>query len=59
MLISGIIIGILMKAVVDEIIYHIEERKQMPTLEELNAINRKLYAEDRAQLAENMRQIKV
>ena len=34
-----------------------ERRRPKLTLDELNGINRELYAADRAQLAENLRQI--
>ena len=57
----GMIIGIAAYIMVGELIGWVEaffeRRRSTPTLAELNGINRELYAADRAQLAENLRQI--
>lgn len=62
MLVLGIWVGIAAVVAAEEIIGRIgdflENRRPKLTLDELNEINRVLYAEDRAQLAENLRQIR-
>lgn len=56
----GMIIGSIVNELIGEINYRIqtaiEKRRPTPTLEELNNINRELYAECRKRLSENLRQ---
>ncbi|HBH71124.1 MAG TPA: hypothetical protein DDX59_06600 [Lachnospiraceae bacterium] len=58
----GMIIGISAYIAVGELIGWVEtffeSRRPTPTLDELNEINRVIYAADRARLAENLRQVR-
>ena len=54
----GMAAGMISMIAADLILDYIESRRSTPTLDELNEINRELYAADRAQLAENLRQIR-